>query len=197
MTDPNPTARSALDLDRLALAQLADDVAQVSEADLARPTPCAGWTVRDLLAHMNTEHAAICGAEFDNSADPRTVFPSVVLDWLTFAGDAGDTIFIPKMGGALPADMVLSTHFVDMLVHRWDLAAALGKATGTTPALLVPAHQIADVITAPGSPLVGVAYQPALPPAAEDSSEDALVRKLGRDPRWPLTWAEQQPAEPA
>jgi uncharacterized protein (TIGR03086 family) len=192
MEDQSAPTPSALDLDRLALDQLIVDMVRVSDDDLAKPTPCADWTVRDLIVHMNNEHPAICGAPLNDATDPRTAFTVIAGEWLTFAAAAGDTITVPKMGTELPTDMVLATHFADMLVHRWDLATALGKSTGTPESLLAAAHRIADVVTAPGSPLVGVAYQPALTQVAGDSAEQSLVRKFGRDPKWPTSRAEQQ-----
>ena len=66
--------------------------------DLAKPIPCAGWTVRDPTVQMNTEHAAICGAPLNEATDPRTAFTVIAGEWLTFAAAAGDTIDIPKMG---------------------------------------------------------------------------------------------------
>ena len=102
----------------------------LSDDDLAKPIPCAGWTVRDLIVRMNTEHAAIYGAPLNEATGPRTAFTVIAGEWLTFAAAAGNTINIPKMGTELPTDMVLATHFADMLVHRWDLATALGKTTG-------------------------------------------------------------------
>jgi hypothetical protein len=44
------------ELDRVAVRASIDVVSQVVPADLARPTPCQAWTLRDLLAHMTAQH---------------------------------------------------------------------------------------------------------------------------------------------
>ncbi len=37
-------------------------VLQASAADLARPTPCADWTLAELLAHMTAQHNGFAAA---------------------------------------------------------------------------------------------------------------------------------------
>ena len=149
-------------------------------------TPCGAWTVADLIAHMNTEHAAICGADHHPQADPRTQFTPIASAWLDYFTAAGDTVLVPKMGATLPTAMVLATHFADMLIHRWDLAVALGRSTGTPEELIAAAYPVADLITDEDSLLVGpgAAYAPALPANPHDDPEQALVCKFGRNPHW-------------
>jgi len=53
------------------LDQLIVDMVHLSDDDLAKPIPCAGWTVRDLIVRMNTERAAICGAPLNEATGPR------------------------------------------------------------------------------------------------------------------------------
>src|SRR4051812_28348976 len=66
--------------DRRAVAASVEIVRHATPADLPRPTPCAGWTLDDLLAHMAAQHrgfaAAAEGAGADRAAwavapDPR------------------------------------------------------------------------------------------------------------------------------
>lgn len=92
----------APDLDRQALELLRFDVARDTDSDLAKPTPCEGWDVADLLQHMNEEHAAICGARVDPAVDPRVEVAAVADRWLTFFSTAGETVQVPKMDAALP-----------------------------------------------------------------------------------------------
>ncbi|NML52559.1 hypothetical protein HHL19_17940 [Streptomyces sp. R302] len=37
-------------------------VARVTPADLTRPTPCAGWDLKDLLDHMTAQHHGFAAA---------------------------------------------------------------------------------------------------------------------------------------
>ena len=173
----------AYELDRRVLRLLVSDVAELTDADLARPTPCDGWTVLDLLRHLNTEHSAIIDAAVPDG-DPRVAFPGVVAAWLDFFARAPESVRVPTLGAELPTELVLATHVADMVVHRWDLAAALGRPTGTPEDVVVAARATADLVTAEGSPLVGTAYRAALPTTGSDTPEEQLLRTFGRDPGW-------------
>jgi uncharacterized protein (TIGR03086 family) len=181
-----PNDKTALGFDRRALDLLRADVARLTNQDLSRPTPCDGWTVADLLLHMNAEHIAICGGRVDEKSDPRTEFEAVVERWLDFFQAAPATVMVPKMSASLPTEMVLATHATDMVVHRWDLSSAVARPIATPEDLLEEAHKVADFVTAEGSSLVGPGgvYKAALPATESDGTLDALVRKFGRDPNW-------------
>ncbi|KAA0019394.1 hypothetical protein [Antrihabitans cavernicola] len=86
-------------------------------------------------------------------------------------------------------ERVVGIHLVDMIVHRWDLAAATGRTLVVPESLLEVALPIARVITLPGSPLNGPGgvYNPPLPDEQEQAPMEALLRLLGRDPRWAAT----------
>src|SRR5579859_7441834 len=49
-------------LDARAVLASIQIVSQASTADLARPTPCADWTLADLLAHMTAQHNGFAAA---------------------------------------------------------------------------------------------------------------------------------------
>lgn len=173
--------------DQTALELLSADIRTVTDAQLGYPTPCDGWTVRDLLGHMNREHVAICGGAVDPVGDPRAQFTPIAARWLEFfAGKSGAAVLVPKMGAELPAGIVLAAHFADMVIHRWDLAVALGQPCPTDAALVTAATTVAQTMTAPGSPLVGDGgvYGPSLAPVSAASGLDNLVRMYGRDHMW-------------
>jgi Mycothiol maleylpyruvate isomerase N-terminal domain len=48
--------RRIVALDAQAVSESVRLVAQATAADLARPTPCADWTLHGLLRHMATQH---------------------------------------------------------------------------------------------------------------------------------------------
>ncbi|GLY91800.1 maleylpyruvate isomerase family mycothiol-dependent enzyme [Actinoallomurus iriomotensis] len=180
---------SLLRLDATALALLGHDVALIPDSALANPTPCEGWTVADLIRHMNERHEVVnrtvlppLDAESD---DPREDFARITARWLAAAERTGPTLNLPGRGPT-PTDRVLGIHFVDMLVHRWDLAAALRTALVVPERLTDAALPLARANTAPGSALNGPGgvYDR---PVAEDpggSAMDAVVALLGRNPRW-------------
>ena len=49
-------------LDAQAVRASVDLVAQMTAQDLARPTPCADWTLHDLLRHMIAQHHGFAAA---------------------------------------------------------------------------------------------------------------------------------------
>ncbi|WP_063064815.1 TIGR03086 family metal-binding protein [Nocardia violaceofusca] len=178
-----------LRLDAMALALIGHDVVTLDDADLTAPTPCAGWNVADLIAHMNERHeavnASVLGTTLDGVHDPREVFAQITARWIAAMERSGEVVALPR-SGSLPIEHVLGVHLVDMLTHRWDLARALRRPCPVPARLLTAALPIARSITAPGSPLNGPggAYRPRL---AEDRSRpplDAIVALLGRDPDW-------------
>lgn len=178
---------TALDLDRRALDFLERDVHHLDDRMLTLPTPCDGWTVRDLINHMNVEHVAVCGGVVDDGNDPRTEFSSVAARWLAFFQSTnGRSVHVPKMGADIPSELVLSVHVTDMIVHRWDLTTAVGFPCAVPAELLDAAAEVAEMITAPGSALVGpnAVYKPSLGSDPTATPLQNLVRTLGRDHRW-------------
>ncbi|NDU77463.1 maleylpyruvate isomerase family mycothiol-dependent enzyme [Actinomadura sp. DSM 109109] len=177
-----------LSLDATAVALMGHDVALIPDAAMGAPTPCEGWTVTDLLRHMNERHEAIARTALppvDPAGDPRADFALVAARCLAVLERAGETVTMPRLG-PLPTEWVLGIHAVDMLVHRWDLARALRTTPAVPSRITEAALPLARANTAPGSPLNGPggAYRP---PLAEDPSRpaiDNIAALLGRDPRW-------------
>src|SRR6266516_204879 len=56
MTAESVTGHGIVDLDARVVRATVGLVSQVGPADLARPTPCAGWTLGDLIGHMTAQH---------------------------------------------------------------------------------------------------------------------------------------------
>lgn len=77
----------------------------LSDDDLAKPIPCAGWTVRDLTVHTNTEHAAICGAPLNEATGPRTAFTVIAGEWLTKDGG----LQLPHLWAGIDAEVFRQT----------------------------------------------------------------------------------------
>lgn len=99
---------------------------------------------------------------------------------------AGDTVNVPRRGGHRPTEWILGVHVVDMLVHRWDLAAALGAPLIVPAPLTESALPLARANTAPGSSLNGPGgdYRQPFALDAGNSTMDTIVALLGRAPRW-------------
>jgi uncharacterized protein (TIGR03086 family) len=182
---------------RSAVLRTIDLVDTVTPADLDRPTPCAGWNLADLLAHMTAQHRGFAAAARGHGADlamwaakAGDSYPEAAHDALeAFAADgtADASFALPEFGdGAVfPGAMAMGFHFVDYVVHGWDVAASLGVryelpsdvVEAVLPlVLLVPDDN--DIRTMAGSP-----FAPALEPAGVGDFE-RILRHLGRNPDW-------------
>ena len=118
-------------------------VEQVRKEHLDLPTPCARWTLRQLLAHMIGQNhgfaAAADGELTDRTAwadrefgdEPAAAFAeSSAAVSRSFARDGvlDSQMWLPEVRGGqmFPAATAIGFHFVDYVVHGWDVARAIG-----------------------------------------------------------------------
>ncbi|MBV1851674.1 TIGR03086 family metal-binding protein [Catellatospora tritici] len=184
------------DLDRRALDAAGAAIARVRRADLTRPTPCGDWTLGQLLGHMighNRGFAAAAagrpvGAEVWDDltppTDPRRAFTeSASLVTKAFGARTLLDRKIEVLGyGTFTAATVLGMHFVDFLVHGWDVARAIGAA-GTIDTEL--ANSAMTVARRWPTDRPSKAFGLMVEPAADAPVGDRLVAYLGRRPDWP------------
>lgn len=164
---------------RTAVLASVDVVGAVTLEDLDRPTPCAGWTLLDLLAHMTVQHRGFAAAAMGFGEDPTLWQPETVrtlvatdpagtyasaahhvLDAFAVDGVAEVEFALPDFGpGAkVPGAMAMGFHFVDYAVHGWDVATTIGAPyelpTDVVAAVLPLALAVpdGDFRAAPGSP---------------------------------------------
>jgi uncharacterized protein (TIGR03086 family) len=187
-------------LDALAVGASTDLVARARPADMARPTPCADWTLHGLITHMAAQHYGFAAAAAgdgdlarwrpcrlggDPIADYRAAAETVLA---AFAADGVLERQFPlpefAAGALFPARQAVSFHFVDYVVHSWDVAAALGLEARFAPDLLEAALQVARAVPggehrlAPGAAFAPAVSWPGGPPL------DQVVALLGRSPDW-------------
>lgn len=100
-----------------------------------RPSPCEGWTARDVVRHvvdtqrdLLTTHGCDVGPAPDLDADPAAAFRAHTTRAAELVSDDAlvtrtyDGFFGPTTVGA-----TLEQFYVwDMVVHRWDVARATG-----------------------------------------------------------------------
>ncbi len=150
-----------------------------------RPSPCAGWSARDVVAHVvdtQRELLATHGADpgpRPDLADPAAGFGAhaatasgLLTDQLV--GTSYDGFFGPTTVGA-----TLEQFYVwDMVVHRWDVA----RATGGDEALTGPElDRVEDGADSFGDALhMDGVCGPALPVGADADRQTALLARLGR-----------------
>ncbi len=188
------------ELDRRAVDYSIDLVARLTPADLDRPTPCAAWNLRDLLAHMTAQHHGFAAAAQHRGGDPdawlERPLTDPIADYTTAAKavlaafaapDALTTDFeIPGFAFLVPGQLAVGFHFIDYLVHGWDVATTLGLAYDLDPELAQPGLEIA--LAVPGGDYrlrPGAAFGPELP-TESTGILDRILMTLGRNPADPI-----------
>ncbi|WP_028802169.1 TIGR03086 family metal-binding protein [Streptomyces sp. 142MFCol3.1] len=197
------TGTDIVELDRIAVHESLRVLARAGATDWERDTPCAGWPLRALVVHMTAQHhgfaAAARGtgheeahwresADTDDPGRPYREAASAVLDAFAEPGVTEREFVLPELGGTFPGRRAVGFHFLDYVVHAWDVAATLGVALELTGATLDAAVAVARRVPAdPAFRGPGLAFAPARDvPAGADALDEAL-RLLGRDPEaWPL-----------
>lgn len=169
-------------------ATMTDRVACVQDDRWDAPTPCAGWTVRDLVAHLVDTPAMFFGLV---DRPPPTGGPSVAEDPvgafahvrdatqaalddpavadLDFDGVLGRSTFSEAIGRFICADLV---------VHGWDLARATGQDDRLDPDEVRRLYEgllpMDEVMRGPG------AFGPKLDPPPGADEQTRLLCFLGR-----------------
>ncbi|MFE4868248.1 TIGR03086 family metal-binding protein [Streptomyces sp. NPDC056682] len=196
MTDIRPFDRRALEITEAI-------VEQVKPEHLGLPTPCAQWSLRQLLAHMagqNHGFAAAADGEVTDASvwadrvvddDPAGVFrASCARVTAAFAreGVLDGEFWLPEVRGGqmFAARTAIGFHFVDYVVHGWDVAATLGVPAPfddeTLAAVLPYAREVPDGANRREP---GASFRPGLPAPDGGSLLDGVLAMLGRSPKWP------------
>ncbi|MCX4099037.1 TIGR03086 family metal-binding protein [Nocardia sp. alder85J] len=180
-----------------ALTQMAAVIAIARDDQDDLPTPCIGWSVRDLLAHVigqdlrnfaisahggTADWAAPAGSL---SADRLTQFRVGAEEVLTIwrAADPIRPVPVPG-GGTAPLRSRLDQQIAESTVHTWDLAQATG-------ARVVLDDALADHSLAWSRPLLrpeirgpDQAFGAEIPVDPAAPAYDRLAGWFGRDPGW-------------
>ncbi|MFF5179656.1 TIGR03086 family metal-binding protein [Micromonospora sp. NPDC000316] len=160
--------------------------ATVPDAGWDGPTPCGDWTVRDLVTHvaeMNTIHLGRAGA-------PPPVVPPVTEDplgaWNAIQQQVRAALTDPevagtRVGGRLGdwtyAEVVDRAIGMELVVHHWDLARALGFRARVDPADIDHLWRTIELV---GEDEVRFGFGPAVPPPAAADEQARLLAHLGR-----------------
>ncbi|MFI0965873.1 TIGR03086 family metal-binding protein [Streptomyces sp. NPDC021080] len=190
-----------VELDRIAVHEALRVVELAKDADWGRDTPCAGWDLRRLVAHMTAQHLGFAAAargtgheaahwqEPADMSEPARVHRAAATDVLAAFAEPGLTereFALPELGGSFPGRQAVRFHLVDYVVHAWDVAATLGVSLELPDDVLGAALAVARRVPAdPGTRGPGNAFAPALGVPGGSGSLDETLRLLGRDPhRW-------------
>lgn len=96
---------------------------------------------------------------------------------------------LPELGDGFSGRTAIGFHFVDYVVHAWDVAAALGVPLALADEVLGAAPAVARrVPTDPAGRGPGFAFAPALKVPEGAGPLEETLRLLGREPEaWPGT----------
>jgi uncharacterized protein (TIGR03086 family) len=171
-------------------------VAAVGRDDWQRPTPCADWDVRALVAHLVDENRwappllagrTIADVGDELAGDPLGDDPQAA--WDVSAAGAAEAMARPGAldgtahlsFGDVPAEEYVRQLTADLLVHAWDVARATGGDELLDPAVVDAVATwfdgMEDAYRAAG--VIG----PAVPLPEGAGPQDRLLARFGRDPR--------------
>ncbi|MFD2474695.1 TIGR03086 family metal-binding protein [Amycolatopsis silviterrae] len=164
--------------------------------DWSRGTPCAEWSVRDLVNHLAAEQLwvphLLAGATLDEVGtryegdvlgdDPLSVWEKSSAAareaWLA-PGALRRTVHVSF--GLVPAEEYAWQMTLDLAVHGWDLATALGRPNPVPDRL---AGRLLDVLRPMIDDWQGLGlFDPPVAAGRNAAAKDRLVALLGRRPR--------------
>ena len=165
---------------------------QVTEADLAKPTPCAEFSVKELLEHLvmvqrrvaamgNGESFATVDAESQDAgwADDFTSASHDVMTAWTDASKLGQMYAVP-WGIEVVGGELIGSYVGELAVHAWDLATALGAELSIDDALLERVLEGAKFIPAEGRDDPDMPFGPVVDPGPDAPVLLQLAGWMGR-----------------
>jgi uncharacterized protein (TIGR03086 family) len=168
--------------------RFAERIAAVPADRWDDPTPCEGWTARDLVQHVVDSQGlflGLVGREMpplpDVAADPVAAWDAAraeILHGLEDPERAAEEFegFFGRSTFAAAVDRFLN---FDLVVHGWDLARATGQDDRIEPADLTrideSAHAMGDALRGPG------AFGPEIEPPPDADAQERVLAFLGRE----------------
>jgi uncharacterized protein (TIGR03086 family) len=184
------------ELDRRAMVAVGEVIAAVESADLDRPTPCGKWSLAELLEHVVSENRgygasalgapAIVSIWYSGNLEPdphRAFQDSMARVTAAFAAPGVyEGTFEVREFGYFPAPVAIGMHFVDLLVHGWDVAMSAGLPYRPEDDLASSALAIASRWPNMGARRRLYGRHVAVTTGASDFTR--LLGLLGRSPSW-------------
>lgn len=200
---------SDLDLrgpDRAATGLCLTAVEAVKPNQLDLPTPCIDWNLGELVAHLVAENRGFAtiarGARWSAQLDEEVRFglemwrpgPPDEITLARFpatveamaAAYADDAVLDLSMEvrefGIFPGRVAVGMHFLDYLVHSWDVARSIGLPNPIPEDLAELALQLGALI--PAERPEGGAFAPVVQTDPDAPASERLLGLVGRDPKW-------------
>jgi uncharacterized protein (TIGR03086 family) len=170
----------------------------IEPTQLDNPTPCADWSVRDVLNHITGggEMFAIAGRDGsvpddkvvqlmtgDNIGDDYKQAFEASAAHATEAFEAPGALdrIVTLPFGEMPARAALDIAVFDLTTHAWDLARATGQSTSLDPEVLGTALEIAQGMLSDDYRAMGM-FGPVVEVPDDAPVQDRLAAFTGRTP---------------
>ncbi len=153
-----------------------------------RRSPCADWTARDVVDHVITTQREFLESRGIDLGDIPDVAADPAAAWRHHAKRVREVIADDAVAGTefdghfgrTTIGATLEQFYVwDMVVHRWDVARAVGADAGLTDAELdrieAGADSFGDALYMDGI------CRPAVPVPAEADRQTRVLARLGRE----------------
>jgi uncharacterized protein (TIGR03086 family) len=145
--DPLSAAESSLALCQLVLRDLPPNAG-------ALPTPCAKYTMHDLVVHLSgsiVHLGAVAGATITpkEGTSPEVIIADAAQEALEAWRRRGLDGTVTLGPGEMPAGLAAGILTMELLVHAWDFAQALGREVPADDALAEFALELARGLIAP------------------------------------------------
>jgi uncharacterized protein (TIGR03086 family) len=177
-------------------AGFADRLRLVKPGDWERPTPCTEWDVRALVNHVvggNVRYTMLLhGApEYEVEAtraadnlgeDPVASFLTTAAEVLAAFGEEGALSRVARHGsGERTGAELLVIKVLDVAVHGWDLAVAIGGDQTIAPEVVALLLERPPDLA--GARQLGAFAQPSEEDPVKASPQARLLQMVGRVPR--------------
>jgi uncharacterized protein (TIGR03086 family) len=191
----------AIDLEP-ASRRMADLVTSVADDQLGAPTPCAAYSLGDLVDHVGGLSLAFTGAATKSTgAAPgqgpsgdasrlgtawRTRIPRDLAGLAAAWHDPAAWTGMTQAGGVeLPGAVAGAVALDELVLHGWDIARATGQAYEPDQASLEAVHGFLAQFAAPEQAAVrGNIFGPVVPVPDDAPLLDRVLGLAGRDPAW-------------
>ncbi len=181
-----------------AVAAVLPDTDERSGVDLATTTPCVELDLRGLVEHFVGTSAAMAGLGLGEPLDPdepwgggtgaadgdwpgrlRTNLDAIGRGWSRAEAWEGQA----EVGGsAVPRTMLGEMALVEVAMHGWDVARALGRTVELDPEVAAAVDEAVAASAELGRQLG--AYGPEVPVPDGATALDRALGRAGRDPAW-------------
>lgn len=166
----------------------------VRPGQLDTATPCEGWTVRELVAHLVGVARRIVAVGEDGDIASIPLVPDVADDdlvgeWHAWAarigpawGDDRLAAIVHPPFGDMPGFAALGVYVSELSVHTWDLATATGQQpVYDDTVVLATLDAMSSKLPAAGRP-AEIPFADAVPVGPDATPIERLVAFCGRRP---------------